>query len=57
MTDRAFHYIELGYNKTVAAYKLLDSTRQSNDTLKTLLLPLAALLHSLKAYSFAFYIN
>jgi hypothetical protein len=26
MTDRAFHYVELGYNKTVAAYKLLGST-------------------------------
>jgi hypothetical protein len=26
MTDRAFHYVELGYNKTTAAYKLLDST-------------------------------
>jgi hypothetical protein len=57
MTDRAFHYVELGYNKTAAAYNLLDSTLQSNDTLKTLLLLLAALLLSLKVYSFAFYIN
>jgi hypothetical protein len=26
MTDRDFHYVELGYNKTAAAYNLLDST-------------------------------
>jgi hypothetical protein len=26
MTDRAFHYVEFGYNKVVAAYNLLDST-------------------------------
>jgi hypothetical protein len=26
MTDRAFHYVELGYNKAVAGYNLLDST-------------------------------
>jgi hypothetical protein len=26
MTDRAFHYVELGYNKVAAAYNLLDST-------------------------------
>jgi hypothetical protein len=35
----------------------LTAPWQSNDTLKTLLLLLAALLHSLKAYSFAFYTN
>jgi hypothetical protein len=35
----------------------LTAPRQSNDTLKTLLLLLAALLLSLKAYSFAFYTN
>ena len=35
----------------------LAAHRQSNDTLKTLLYLLAALLHSLKAYSFAFYTN
>jgi hypothetical protein len=57
MTDRAFHYVELGYNKTAAAYNFLAALRQSNDTLKTLLWLLAALLHSLKAYSFAFYTN
>jgi hypothetical protein len=37
MTDRAFHYVEFGYNNAAAAYSLL-----------------AAPLHSLKAYSFAF---
>jgi hypothetical protein len=26
MTDRAFHYVEFGYNNAVAAYTLLDST-------------------------------
>jgi hypothetical protein len=26
MIDRAFHYVELGYTKTAAAYKLLGST-------------------------------
>jgi hypothetical protein len=26
MTDRAFHYVEFGYNNAVAAYSLLDST-------------------------------
>jgi hypothetical protein len=25
-TDRAFHYVDVGYNNTVAAYSLLDST-------------------------------
>jgi hypothetical protein len=35
----------------------LIALRQSNNMLKTLLYLLAALLHSLKAYSFAFYTN
>jgi hypothetical protein len=35
----------------------LTAPQQSNDTLKTLLLLLAALLPSLKAYNFAFYTN
>jgi hypothetical protein len=26
MTDRAFHYVDVGYNKAAAAYNLLDST-------------------------------
>jgi hypothetical protein len=25
-TDRAFHYVDISYNKVVAAYNLLDST-------------------------------
>jgi hypothetical protein len=37
MTDRAFHYVELGYNKAVDAYNLFDSTPAENVMLKTLL--------------------
>jgi hypothetical protein len=26
LTDRAFHYVDIGYNNAVATYSLLDST-------------------------------
>jgi hypothetical protein len=30
MTNRAFYYVEFGYNKATAAYNLLDSTLWDN---------------------------
>jgi hypothetical protein len=50
--DRAFHYVDVGYNNIVAAYNLLDiALRWSNNALKILLLLSAALPLSIKAYN------